>query len=136
MPCNTIKISNVVCNIIDYKFRYLEHRCRKRGAMTNRGEFYVWKKYDASWRTIRKRWQESKYGAVFLYVSEKLGLTFLRRQSAWPRRSLLRRFVVKRRMSRLLESFLARALMFRKEYLTIPSRKAKTMTMILSLQFH
>jgi hypothetical protein len=72
-----IKISNVVCNIIDYKFRYLDHGgADKRQAMTNRGEFYVWKKFDVSWRTIRKHWQESKYGAVFLYVSEKLGLNF------------------------------------------------------------
>jgi hypothetical protein len=72
-----IKTSNLVCNIIDYKLRYLEHGGDdKRQAMTNRGEFYVWKKYDVSWRTIRKHWQEGKYGAVFLYVSEKLGLNF------------------------------------------------------------
>ena len=72
-----IKTSNVVCNIIDYKFRYLDHGgADKRQAMTNRGEFYVWKKCDVSWRTIRKHWQENKYGAGFLYVSEKLGLNF------------------------------------------------------------
>lgn len=72
-----IKISNAVCDIIDYKFRYLDHGgMDKRQALTNRGEFYVWKKEKISWRTIRKRWEESKYGAVFLYVSEKLGLKF------------------------------------------------------------
>jgi hypothetical protein len=72
-----VKTSSTVCDMIDYKFRYLDHGgADKRQAMTNRAEFYVWKKDGVSWRTVRDRWGESKYAAVFLYVSEKLGLQF------------------------------------------------------------
>ena len=47
-----IKISNAVRDIIDYKFRYLDHGgVDKRQALTNRGEFYVWRRESVGGRS-------------------------------------------------------------------------------------
>jgi hypothetical protein len=72
-----IKIAETVCQMIDYRFRYLDHGgTDKKEANISHGEFYRWKKKDPelSYKTIRQRWSQSKQSAVFLYVSEYLGL--------------------------------------------------------------
>jgi hypothetical protein len=65
--------AEVVCDIIDYRFRYLEHGGeRKQDANISHGQFYGWKKHRGSGRTIRTRWSNNKESAIFLYVSERL----------------------------------------------------------------
>lgn len=66
--------SDVVCDIMDYRFRYLDHGGeRKQDANITHGQFYCLKKRaDKMARTIRKRWSDYKESAVFLYVSERL----------------------------------------------------------------
>src|ERR1019366_4690880 len=65
--------AEVVCDIIDYRFRYLEHGGeRKQDANISHGQFYSWKKDKGSRRTIRTRWSNNKESAIFLYVSEHL----------------------------------------------------------------
>jgi hypothetical protein len=65
--------ADVVCDIIDYRFRYLEHGGkRKQDANISHGQFYRWKKNLESGRTIRNRWSNNKDSAIFLYVSERL----------------------------------------------------------------
>jgi hypothetical protein len=71
-----IEVAETVCRMIDYRFRYLEHGgTDKREANISHGEFYRWKvDPKLSYKTIRQRWSQSKQSAVFLYVSEHLGL--------------------------------------------------------------
>lgn len=65
--------ADVVCDIIDYRFRYLEHGGkRKQDANISHGQFYRWKKHRKSGRTIRSRWSNNKESAIFLYVNERL----------------------------------------------------------------
>jgi hypothetical protein len=65
--------ADVVCDIIDYRFRYLDHGGeRKQDANISHGQFYRWKKHRESGRTIRTRWSNNKDSAIFLYVSERL----------------------------------------------------------------
>ena len=65
--------TDVVCDIIDYRFRYLEHGGeRKQDANISHGQFYRWKKNGESGRTIRNRWSNNKDSAIFLYVNERL----------------------------------------------------------------
>ena len=65
--------TDVVCDIIDYRFRYLEHGGkRKQDANINHGQFYRWKKNLESGRTIRDRWSNNKESSIFLYVNERL----------------------------------------------------------------
>ena len=64
--------TDVVCDIIDYRFRYLEHGGeRKQDANISHGQFYRWKKHGGSGRTIRTRWSNNKDSAIFLYVNER-----------------------------------------------------------------
>jgi hypothetical protein len=71
-----IEVAETVCRMIDYRFRYLDHGgTDKREANISHGEFYRWKMDPKlSYKTIRQRWSQSKQSAVFLYVSEHLGL--------------------------------------------------------------
>jgi len=65
--------AEVVCDIIDYRFRYLEHgRKRKQDANISHGQFYRFKKKLETGRTIRTRWSNNKDSAIFLYVNERL----------------------------------------------------------------
>ncbi|MGZ4987723.1 MAG: hypothetical protein ACXWBP_06775 [Limisphaerales bacterium] len=65
--------ADVVCDIIDYRFRYLEHGGkRKKEANIGHGQFYRWKKHGESGKTIRNRWSNNKDSAIFLYVNERL----------------------------------------------------------------
>jgi hypothetical protein len=80
--------SDVVCDIIDYRFRYLFHGGQKhQEANISHGQFYVWKgdqptegksKTPRSGKTIRTRWSELKTSAAFVYISERHGGKF------WP----------------------------------------------------
>lgn len=82
--------SDVVCDIIDYRFRYLFHGGQKpHEANISHGQFYVWKgdrvverksEDTPAGRTIRTRWSELKTSAAFVYISERHGGDF------WPRR--------------------------------------------------
>jgi hypothetical protein len=71
-----IETVETVCEMIDYRFRYLDHDgSDKRLANISHGEFYRWKRAPKlSYKTIRERWKKNRRSAVFLYVSEKLGL--------------------------------------------------------------
>jgi hypothetical protein len=65
--------ADVVCDIIDYRFRYLDHGGeRKQDANISHGQFHRWKKNRESGRTIRTRWSNNKDSAIFLYVNERL----------------------------------------------------------------
>ena len=65
--------ADVVCDIIDYRFRYLDHGGkRKQDANISHGQFYRWKKHNESGKTIRNRWSNNKESAIFLYVNERL----------------------------------------------------------------
>ncbi len=78
--------SDVVCDIIDYRFRYLFHGGQKhQEANISHGHFYVWKgdrdapgksEETPAGRTIRTRWSELKASAAFVYVSERHGGDF------------------------------------------------------------
>jgi hypothetical protein len=66
--------AQVACDIIDYRFRYLEHGGSiKAEANIDHGKFYVWKLHKESVgnRTINKRWSLLKKSAPFLYVSAR-----------------------------------------------------------------
>lgn len=65
--------ADVVCDIIHYRFCYLDHGGeRKQDANISHGQFYRWKKHRESGRTIRTRWSNNKESAIFLYVNERL----------------------------------------------------------------
>ena len=65
--------ADVVCDIIEYRFRYLDHGGeRKQDANISHGQFYRWKKNRESGRTTRTRWSNNKDSAIFLYVNERL----------------------------------------------------------------
>jgi hypothetical protein len=79
----------VVCDIIDYRFRYIDHGGSKnQEANISHGQFYYWKgdsveagkrgKDTLGGKTIRTRWSQNKRSAEFLYISERHGLPF------WP----------------------------------------------------
>ncbi len=76
--------SEVVCSMIDYRFRYLDHGgSRKDEANISRGEFYRWRaEPPVSHRTIRSKWSQFKPSAVFLYVSETHNFEFFPRDLA------------------------------------------------------
>jgi hypothetical protein len=71
-----IKRAETVCKMIDYRFRYLDHGGTDRHqANISHSEFFRWKSGpDLSWKKIRERWSRNRRNAVFLYVSEGLGL--------------------------------------------------------------
>jgi hypothetical protein len=65
--------ADVVCDIIDYRFRYLEYGgTEKKDANISHGQFYRWKKHGGSGKTTRNRWSNNKNSAFFLYVNERL----------------------------------------------------------------
>jgi hypothetical protein len=68
--------AETVCKMIDYRFRYLNHGgTDRKQANISHSEFYRWITGPTlSWRKIRERWSQNKRSAVFLYVSEGLGL--------------------------------------------------------------
>ena len=73
---------DMVCSIIDYRYRYLAHGGDKKSeANISHGQFYCWKgdrvevgkdEGTLSGKTIRTRWSTNQPFAEFLYVSEKL----------------------------------------------------------------
>jgi len=71
-----IEKSETVCKMIDYRFRYLDHGGPDNTqANISHSEFFRWKcGSKLSWKTIRGRWSRNRRSAVFLYVSEGLGL--------------------------------------------------------------
>jgi hypothetical protein len=71
-----IERAETVCKMIDYRFRYLDHGGTDRHqANISHSEFFRWKSGpDLSWKKIRERWSRNRRNAVFLYVSEGLGL--------------------------------------------------------------
>jgi hypothetical protein len=69
--------AETVCEMIDYRFRYLEHGgLNKQEANISHSEVYVHASRKLSGRTIRSRWSNNKDSAVFLYVSEKHDFRF------------------------------------------------------------
>jgi hypothetical protein len=71
--------AKTVCEMIDYRFRYLDHGgADKQQANIVHSEFYRWKDKGSplSCKTIRSRWSDNKASAVFLYVSEELDFQF------------------------------------------------------------
>jgi hypothetical protein len=67
------EVAETVCEMIDYRFRYLDHGGTDwKKANISHSEFYRWKDPNLrlSWKTIRTRWQANKESAAFLYVSE------------------------------------------------------------------
>src|SRR5262249_44079310 len=70
------EVAETVCQMIDYRFRYLEHGGTDRQeANITHGEFFRWKgEPKISWRTIRDRWSKSKPSAVCLYVTKRFDL--------------------------------------------------------------
>jgi hypothetical protein len=71
------KTAQTVCEMIDYRFRYLEHGgLNKQEANISHSEVYVYASRKLSGKTIRSRWSDNKDSAVFLYVSEKLDFRF------------------------------------------------------------
>jgi hypothetical protein len=71
-----IQRAETVCTMIDYRFRYLDHGgTDRRQANISHSEFFRWKSDPKlSWKKIRERWSRNRQTAVFLYVSEGLGL--------------------------------------------------------------
>jgi hypothetical protein len=70
------KRSETVCEIIDYRFRCLDHgSADKRQANLSHGLYfrYTDSKQKLSGKTIRNRWSANRDSAIFLYVSERLG---------------------------------------------------------------
>jgi hypothetical protein len=72
------KTVETVCEMIDYRFRYLEHGgLNKQEANISHSEVYVYaSRKKLSGKTIRSRWSDNKDSAVFLYVSEKPDFRF------------------------------------------------------------
>lgn len=73
------KRSETVCEIIDYRFRYLDHggTDKRQGNLSHGLYFrYADTKQKLSGKTIRTRWSANKESAIFLYVSERLGPCF------------------------------------------------------------
>jgi hypothetical protein len=80
--------SESVVQMIDYRFRYLDHGgADRRQANISHSEFYCWKEQrerrkeqqqeqrkTLSWKTIRKRWSLHKKSAHFLYVNDRFAL--------------------------------------------------------------
>ena len=74
------KESEAVCEIMDYRFRYLDHDGKDKGlANLSHGYFFRWKapkrKYYGG-RALRNKWSNTKNSSVFLYASERLGPSF------------------------------------------------------------
>jgi hypothetical protein len=69
-------VAETVCNMIGYRFRYLDHGGTDRQqANISHSEFYRWKiGPKLSWKKIRERWSKNKESAVYVYVNEHLRL--------------------------------------------------------------
>jgi hypothetical protein len=73
------KNAETVCEIMDYRFRFLDHGgTDRRQANISHGQCfrYMNKKHPLSGKTIKQRWSDNKISAIFLYVSERLGPSF------------------------------------------------------------
>jgi hypothetical protein len=73
------KNAETVCEIMDYRFRFLDHGgADRRQANISHGQYfrYMNNKHPLSGKTIRQRWSANKKSAIFLYVSERFGPSF------------------------------------------------------------
>jgi hypothetical protein len=66
-----------VCEIIDYRFRHLDHGGDASKGTITYGQVYRTKEPGKaiSYKTLKRRWSQNRASAEFLYVSEKLGVS-------------------------------------------------------------